>query len=255
MTAIAPVLAYDVRALPATTATAARDLLAGHGLAAEVSDDGTLDVSFWVDSGVPVAAVQAYRLHDVHPLHPDPDATQAALDHVRHALEAAHRLGARHVVTVCGFGHVAVDRPMERCHDFFAALTEDARSLGVRVLVEPLSPVRAGAMTDPAEIAALVDGLDAPDVFGVMLDTGHLADSGTDPGAFFASWGRSCEEVQVRGPGSAPPRADLPLDEWLGHLPAAPAVVCIEHRLPISETGVAELVGAYRRSLRLDAAV
>jgi sugar phosphate isomerase/epimerase len=188
-------------------------------------------------------------MHDAHPLHPDPQRVSAARRHVRDTIEKAAAVGARRVLTVCGFGREPCDRPFERCVDFFAGVTTFARERGVLVLIEKLSRRRAGAMTGAEDLGRLFDELDAPDVFRTALDTGHILDDGLDPADYFKRWRHPVEEIQLRGPSSAPPAPDAPLRDWLGALPALPAVVCVEHREPIDRDRLTELVRSLSRDL------
>jgi hypothetical protein len=166
--------------------------------------------------------------------------------HVVEAIELAVRLGAPAVVTVCGFGHEPVERPFERCLDWYRSLLPVARSRGRRLLVEPLSPRRCAHLTRPVEIERLLDELDAPDCVGTLLDTGHLLDGGHDPEIVLRGWRHAVDEVQLRGPLSTPPGPDLPLERWLAALDPAPAVWCIEHREPTTHEALAALVRRLR---------
>lgn len=245
----APTLAYCARSLARPdrdVAEAARTF----GLALELADDGRLDEAFWKAAGLPVVTVQAWWLHEAHPLSPDPLLRERARPRIRETLELTIRLGAPCMLGVCGFGDVVADRPFERARDFFAELTGPARDAGVLVLLEPLSPRRCSAMWEPAEIVRLHDDLDAPDVFRLCLDTGHLVDSGFDLDEVFASFGRPVHEIQLKGPLSAPPDPALPLERWIDALPEPPAIVSVEHNVPLPEGDLAPLAAALRSRLR-----
>ncbi|SDS10858.1 sugar phosphate isomerase/epimerase family protein [Microlunatus soli] len=103
----------------------------------------------------------------------------AALEDNRRALEEAHRLGTDTLVLVAG-GLPVGDRDLigarERVRDAIGALAEDARSLGVRLAIEPLHPMYAA---DRAVINTLGQALDiaeqfAPEVAAVVVDTYHV---------------------------------------------------------------------------------
>ena len=244
-----PATAYVEHCLPAPTPEGRLGLALEHGLALEVANRPEAKFDIWADTTVPVATVQAYGMHEAHPLHPDPQRVRAARRHVRDTIEKATAIGARRVLTVCGFGHEPCDRPFERCVDFFAGVASFAREHGVLVLIEKLSRRRAGAMTGAEELARLFDELDAPDVFRAALDTGHILDDGLDPAGYFKAWRHPVEEIQLRGPNSAPPAPGEPLRDWLGALPALPAVVCVEHTEAIDRDRLTELVRSLRREL------
>lgn len=135
-----------------------------------------------------------------------------------------------HVLAVCGYGSDLVDDPAEVCRAFFADAKDLARDLGRTLVLEPLSPSRAGALTDPGEFQDLLAAVGAPDVVATAIDTGHLLDGGHDPVAVLSAWRHRVAELQLRGAGSTPPPDDAPLAAWLGACPGAPDVVCVEHR-------------------------
>lgn len=244
-----PLLAYVEPHLPAATPAARLALAREHHLALELADDGALETEPYLRAGLPISSLQAYRLRQDPPTHRDRHRRREAARHLGQTLERAARLAVPRVITVCAHGEEIADRPFERALDFYAAFERRARDGGVRLLLEAVSPLKAAALTDPAEIARLVEILGAPEAFGLVLDTGHLAD-GSDPGsdldAFFRAWGRPLEELQLRGPGDAPPRPDLPLPRWLAALPGPPAVVAVEHPQPIAEAAFRELLEALR---------
>jgi len=242
-----PQLAYVESSLPGATRRERLTLASQCALALEVANTTTSD-AFDPDPyrahGLSIAAVQAYAMHQVHPLHVDRDRRRQALPHVRDTLQLAAALDAPRVVTVCGFGHRLADRPRERALDFFAALAPLARSLGVRLLIEPLSPARAAAMNDPHEVADLLAALDAPDAMGLVLDTGHLLDSGLDLSDFFESWDRPLDALQLKGRDSAPPDPHQPAGPWLSRI--APLLLSVEHRGPTTPASVRDTAAALR---------
>lgn len=229
-----PHLAYVEHCLPGTRAEERLALAGRLGLALEVANRDGLDRGLLRRRGLPITTVQAYGLHDDHPLAGSAERTRAADLHVRETIELAVELGAPRVLTVCGFGPARCAAPAERCLEFFGALAPFARDRGVRILIERLSRRRAGAMTERGELEALLAALDAPDVFALALDTGHLLDDGLDPGAALAGWRAPVEEIQLRGADSRAPQPHLPWRTWLAALTAAPAVVAIEHRESIT---------------------
>lgn len=239
-----PILAYNESSLPASLLGERLQLAAQHHLALEIANHGDLDLDPYLKSNIPIIAVQAYAMHDFHPLHPDVQHRQQALHHVRQTLEIAARLQVPRIVTVCGFGSDVVDSPFERCLDFFSHCAAKAKSLGIKIMIEPLSPRRCAAMTDPYQIVQLVETLAKPDVFTTLLDTGHLLDSGYDLETFLSNWTFPTEELQLKGPNSTPP--DWPLGQWLRQLPFQPAVLCVEHRQPIALSEFEQLISAIR---------
>lgn len=239
-----PILAYNESSLPASFLGERLHLAAQHHLALEIANHGDLDVAPYLKSNIPITAVQAYAMHDFHPLHPDVQHRQQALHHVHQTLEVAAQLQVPRIVTVCGFGSDVVDSPFERCFDFFSRCAAKAKALGIKIMIEPLSPRRCVAMTEPYRIGQLVETLTEPEVFTTLLDTGHLLDSGYDLEAFLSNWPFPTEELQLKGPNSTPP--DLPLGQWLRQLPFQPAVVCVEHRQPINLPDFKQLISAMR---------
>lgn len=239
-----PILAYNESSLPASFLGERLQLAAQHHLALEIANHGDLDLNPYLKSNIPITAVQAFAMHDVHPLNPDASHRQQALHHVRQTLEIAARLQAPRIVTVCGFGSEVVDSPFERCLDFFSHCAAKAKSLGIKIMIKPLSPRRCAAMTEPYRIGQLVDTLAEPEVFTTLLDTGHLLDSGYDLEAFLSNWPFPTEELQLKGPNSSPP--NFSLGQWLRQLPLHPAVLCVEHRQPITLSGFNQLISAIR---------
>jgi len=248
----APVLAWVEHALPAPDLEGRLALARTHGLALEVANRPDLPNCAGTDlgairrSGVPVVSLQAYGMHDTHPLHPDPRVREAGLAHLGDTIGKAAALGVPRVLAVCGYGRETCARPPGSCRDFFAAILPLARSRGVRILIEPLSPLRAAAMTDPGEIERLLDDLASPDVFGLALDTGHALDGGHEVDRWLEAWRHPVDELQLRGPGSAPPPPDVPLARWISRLRAPPAVVCVEHGVAIGREVFAELASRLR---------
>ncbi|MEB3180650.1 MAG: TIM barrel protein [Nostocaceae cyanobacterium] len=230
---LTPILAYDENSLPAATLPEKLHLAAQEKLALEIANKGNLDIEIYRQAGIPIVSVQAYAMHEFHPLHPDSYHRQQAWYHVRETLEIAAKLNVPRIVTVCGFGFDLIDNPWERSLDFFASLVVPAKAAGVQIMIEPLSPRRVGALTNPREIVNLIEMLDEPEVFSLVLDTGHLIDSGYDLDTFFDNWNYPIAELQLKGALSTPPNPNMPVKSWLEALGQLPKVVCIEHRQPI----------------------
>ena len=241
-----PILAYNEESLPASSFSDRLHLATQYHLALEIANAGDLELEHYLASNIQISAVQAYAMHDFHPLHPEAHHHQQALDHVQQTLEIAAQLQAPRIVTVCGFGAKVIDSPFEHCFDFFSACGPQAKALGIKIMVEPLSPRRCSAMTDPHEIGRLIERLAEPSVFTTLLDTGHLLDSGYDLETFFQTWTYPVEELQLKGPGSTPPSLDFSLDQWLKELTTQPAVVCVEHRQPITLDSFFDLIAAIK---------
>ncbi len=246
MTDPAPRLAWVEHALPGKTAAERLACARRHDLGLEVAHRPELERGILRDARAEVVTVQAFGMHEAHPLHPDPARHAAAARHVGEAIELAVELGAARVLAVCGFGAETCARPQESCRSFFAALAPLARERGVRILIELLSPLRAGAMTEPEELERLLDDLEAPEVFAAALDTGHLLDAGRDPLVVLQGFARPVEELQLRGAGSRPPPLDAPFQRWLAALERPPAVVCVEHHGTVAARELQALVAALR---------
>lgn len=241
-----PTLAYVKTSLPAASQAEQFAAIRRWGIALEIANQGNIAIETYQQAKIPIVAVQAYQMHEFHPLHRDPNHRQQALRHVQDTLELAARLHAPRIVTVCGFGHDLVDCPMERSIEFFAALADRAKALGIRILIEPLSPKRAGALTHPQNIVHLLTCLNQPTVFSLLLDTGHLLDSGFDLTTFFSTWQHPIEELQLKGQNSAPPDLTMSIDRWLATLPIPPQVLSVEHRQPISWARFDQIVSALK---------
>ena len=242
-----PLLAYVEASLPGATQRDRLSLAADCGLALEVVNSekaAAFDPEPYRTYGIRIAAVQAYSMHVVHPLHPDTERRKRAMPHVLETVELAAELGASWAVTVCGFGKQLADRPFDRSLEFFAALVPHARAAGVRVLIEPVSPLRAAAMHDPHTVADLLATIDAPDALALLLDTGHLLDSGLDLEDFFATWSHPVEALHLKGSGSVPPDPRTLIGPWFGDL--RPGLISVEHRGPSSPDEVRRTAAAMR---------
>jgi sugar phosphate isomerase/epimerase len=241
-------LAYVEHALPGD-ARERIELARRLGLALEVADRPQTDLETIASSGLPVATVQAWRLHEVHPLHPDGRARAEALDVVEHAMDVAARLAAKRVLTVCGFGQVRIEAPFERSLEFFLALAPRARARGLSILIEPLSPLRSAHMTSLDDQRRLMAALADEDCFATAFDTGHLLDGGHEPAAVLAAWPHAVEEVQLHAAASEAPSEDTPLEHWIEALPASAQVVAIEHHRPLDSGSLERLIARVRAAL------
>jgi sugar phosphate isomerase/epimerase len=241
-----PIFAYVETSLPAASQVERLEASRRWGIALEIANHGDLSVEVYQRAQIPITAVQAYQMHEFHPLHRDPDYRHQGLLHVENTLELAAQLNAPRIVTACGFGHDLVDTPLERSVEFFAAVADRANALGIRILIEPLSSKRAGAMTHPNEIVQLLEYLNQPSVFSILIDTGHLLDSGFELTSFFATWQYPIEELQLKGIHSAPPDPTMPIADWLAAMKVQPQVLCVEHRQPVSWTEFDQIVSGLK---------
>ena len=240
------ILAYTENSIPGTVSERLQ-LAARENLALEVANEGNFPIELYRD--YQIVSVIAYMMHDFHPIHSDRTIRDQAFPHVRETIEIAALLNVPRIVTVCGFGYELADRPFEICFDFFSSLAPIAKAAGVKITIEPLSPLRVGVMTDPEEIARLIDTLNEPSVFSIILDTGHLVDSGIELNSFFANWKRPVEEIQLKGPRSSPPSPTMPVREWLEAFPQLPAAISPEHRQATTVEDLVHLVGVLRNQL------
>jgi sugar phosphate isomerase/epimerase len=247
-----PLWAYTETSLPGDTLADRLTRAKALGLAIEAVHREAFPIAQVRDAGVDIATVQAYGMHDFHPLHRDPAIRDAALPYLHEAIQFTGRLGVSRLVVVCGFGSDLADHPLERAIAFFEQAIPAAREAGVRLLIEPLSPRRCAALHDPEAIGQLIETLDCPDALSMVLDTGHLLDSGWDLDEFFTHWKRPVVELQLKGRDSAPPSPSSPVARWLRSLPQMPDVISIEHRQPITPQRGEDLVRALRDGLMIN---
>jgi len=241
-------LAYVEHALPGD-ARQRLELAQRLGLALEVADRPETELEGIASSGLAVATIQAWRMHEVHPLRPDSRARVEALDVVEHAMDVATRLGAKRVLTVCGFGQEPVDAPFERSLEFFLALAPRARERGLSILIEPLSPLRAAHMTSLDDQLRLMAALAGEGCFATAFDTGHLVDGGHDPATVLTAWPHPIAELQLRAAASEAPSEATPLEGWIAALPASTQVVAIEHHRPLDPRVLERLIARVRAAL------
>lgn len=247
-----PLLAYTETSIPGATLAERLTRANALGLAIEAVHREAFPIAQVRNTGVEIATVQAYGMHDFHPLHRDPAIRDAALPYLHEAIQFTGRLGVSRLVVVCGFGSDLADHPLERAIAFFEHAIPAAWEAGVRLLIEPLSPRRCAALNDPEAIAQLIETLDCPDTLSMILDTGHLLDSGWDLDEFFTHWKRPVVELQLKGRDSAPPSPSSPVARWLRSLPQIPEVISIEHRQPITPQRGEDLVHVLRQGLMMN---
>jgi len=247
---VTPLLAYVEHDLPAATPEERFELARAHGLALEVAHKDDDRAERARDAGLPLATLQAWRLHESHPIHPDKKVRGEAYEHLRRTIELAARLRVPRVLAVAGYGQEICADPFEEARAFFRFLAPLAREHKVRVLLEPLSPLRCAALTAPMVFARLLEEIESPDVYTSAIDTGHVLDSGREVGEYLERWPRPVAELQLKGKGSSPPGLDMPLAKWLRKLKAVPEVVCVEHRLALEPDELGRLVLHLQGELR-----
>ncbi len=248
-------LAWVEHALPGPDGAARVRLAQELGVALEVACRPELELDAL--GAARVVCVQAWGMHDAHPLHPAASRRAEAARHLDATLELARQLGAPRVIAVCGYGRSCERDPkraLARCRAFFGEHAVRARELGVRILIEPLSPLRSDALTDPHDVARLIRELGAPDVFAGVLDTGHLLDGGRDPRAVLTAFDAPLDELQLRGADSRAPTGDEPFRAWLAARPEPPAVVSVEYREVLDPARVRALARRLRRAWDASAA-
>jgi sugar phosphate isomerase/epimerase len=246
---VTPLLAYVEHDLPAATPEERFEIARAHALALEVAHKDDDRAQRARDAGLQLATLQAWRLHEVHPIHPDKKVRAAAYEHLRRTIELAAQLGVPRVLAVAGYGQAICADPFEEARAFFRFVAPIARENKVRVLIEPLSPLRCAALTAPMVLARLLEEIGSPDVFGSAIDTGHVIDSGREVDEYLERWPSRVEELQLKGKGSSPPQADMPPARWLRKLKGAPDVVCVEHRLRIEAQEFGKLLEHLRAEL------
>ena len=224
-------LIWVERCLPAASRRRRLEIAADCDLTLEIADADALtqaDREAYRELDLRVAVVQGYRLHDTHALDPDEAVRKKAPGIVEAACEIAQDLGARRLVTVAGFGDEVAPEPAKAIRSFYEALIPLAERTGLRMLIEPLSPRRCSVFNTPGEALDLLAELNRPDLFGLLLDTGHLLDGGFDPFLVLSELEVPCEELQLRGPMSTPPPLEWDYRDLLSRLNTPPAVVSVE---------------------------
>jgi len=242
---MSPLLTYTETSLPGPAASRF-ERAHRRGLALEVEDWGDVNPTIYTRSGLTIATVQVCRLKKDPPTATGRRERRRALEHIESGLELADRLDARRALTICAYGEEVADSPLERALDLFDRAGRRARELGVRLLIEPLSPKRSPIFHDPSEVISLLRTLDQPDNFGLAIDTGHLIDGELDPLESLTSIDYPITELQLRGADGAAPNLEMPFAEWFDALEAPPEVLSIEHRDEIEVEDFEELLATLR---------
>jgi|GEM_PF-4703402 len=245
-----PRIAYTESSLPGSRREAIR-LAQRHGLALEVEDWGTMDFAFYEQTGLTITTVQACRLKHDPPTAPGRRERRRAIDHIEHAIENADRLGARQILTIAAYGRTVADHAFDRALDAFDRAARRGRELGVRILVEPLSPRRSPVFHEPQVVIELLRTLDQPESFGLALDTGHLLDGELDPVEVIRDIDTPISELQLRGADSTPPEPE-PATEWVNtalSTLAPEGIFAVEHREPTTPEDCGNLIAALRETL------
>lgn len=105
------------------------------------------------------------------------EAGRAGIDENRRLIDMAAELGAASLVTLTGGlpeGDHDLDGARKRAFDRLAELAPHARAAGVRLALEPLHPMVCGfrsVICSVSEANDWLDQLDAPDVFGIAIDS------------------------------------------------------------------------------------
>jgi sugar phosphate isomerase/epimerase len=111
---------------------------------------------------------------------PNPERRRQRIEHTRHCIDLAVRLGAPHISTEPG-GPLPPGMSVPTALDLFRRglldIEAQARAAGVRVLIEP----EPGLLIETGEqFVSFMVGLDA-EVFGLNFDIGHFFCAGEDP--------------------------------------------------------------------------
>lgn len=190
--------------------------------------------------------VQAHRLHEEHPLDPNPLVRGLARAGVRETIERAGRAGVPYVLTVPGFGDDLVEDPVSVAVEAYREFVDVAQRAGVTLLVELLAPRRLRILNQAAEFAHWMKGLNAGSHLLAALDTGHLLDAGLDPLAVVRDWPLEVGLLQLRGPGGGFPPHGMPLKALLCE--ARPQVVSVEHHQSVDEHQIEVFLTRLRRA-------
>ena len=142
-------------------------------------------------SGMPLATLQAFEMHQWFPLAASIDDRASGVSYVKETLEAAGALGVPRVVTACAFKTDATplavedaDAAMGLCTTFFhhEEILATARAQAVHIMIEVLSTQKHPAalrLHQPETIRDLIEALNTLDkrIFTMLIDTGHLLDT------------------------------------------------------------------------------
>jgi hypothetical protein len=133
-----------------------------------------------------------------------------------HRLELAHRLGVSHVVLAAGQPRSAPGRSsQEAASDLrrvLVALYSTLTRLGIRLLLEPLSPRETACVHTLREGAEVIDGLPRKQ-FGLVHDLYHARTTGDDWAAVGRDSKALVDLIHVAGEERTLPR--LEVDTWL----------------------------------------
>jgi D-psicose/D-tagatose/L-ribulose 3-epimerase len=132
------------------------------------------------DSGLAVS-VCAVMSPDRDLIHPDETVRSNGVAYVRHCIDAAHTLGASHVVgpLYSAVGRLWLPTPDERTRDVdllarqLRSLAQYAHDHGVVLCVEPLNRFETSLINLAEQAIEVVDRVDHP-ACGILLDTFHM---------------------------------------------------------------------------------
>ena len=139
------------------------------------------------------------------------------------AVDIGRRLGCRAFNALYG-NRIDAASTAEQDAVAIASLRYAATSvaqIGATVLLEPVSGIPAYPLRTAADVIAVLDQVDAPNI-GLLADLYHLAVNGEDVAAVIAARTDRTAHVQIAdAPGRGEPGSgDLPLDDWLAALAA-----------------------------------
>lgn len=132
------------------------------------------------DAGL-AASVCAVMSPDRDLIHPDEPVRSNGVAYVRHCIDAAHTLGARHVIgpLYSAVGRLWQPTPDERARDIdllvsqLRTLAHDAGERGVVLCIEPLNRFETSLLNLAVQTTEIIDRVDHP-ACGLLLDTFHM---------------------------------------------------------------------------------
>lgn len=77
------ILSYNKNSLPGTSRVEQIQLAQEYNLPLEIANDGKATAEIYQNSNLQITAVQAYLMHEFHPLHPELFYRQQAYVHLR----------------------------------------------------------------------------------------------------------------------------------------------------------------------------
>lgn len=89
-----PKLAYVEMSLPDGTQAEKFAAVRRWGIALEIANLGDIQIDVYKCAQIPITAVQAYQMHDFHPLHRNAEHRHQAKIHVEHTLEVADTIAS-----------------------------------------------------------------------------------------------------------------------------------------------------------------